>query len=102
MRYEIIFAPAAVRDQRRLTARHRATIRDKIELHLRHQPELLSRSRIKRLRGFQRPQYRLRVDEYRIFYDVVVDAVEIIAILPKSRAYQWLEEEGEEEEGGSA
>lgn len=96
MRYEIIFAPAAVRDDRRLTARHRATIRDKIELHLRHQPELLSRSRIKRLRGYERPQFRLRVGEYRIFYDVVGNTVEIIAILPKSRAYEWLEAEGEE------
>ena len=102
MRYEIVFAPAAIRDQRRLSARDRATIRDKIELHLRHQPELLSRSRIKRLRGFQRPQYRLRVDEYRIFYDVVEGSVEIIAILPKSPAYKWLEEEGVEDEGGSA
>ena len=101
MRYEIVLAPAAVRDQRRLTARQRATIRDKIELHLRHQPELLSRSRIKRLRGFQKPQYRLRVDEYRIFYDVTEDTAEIIAILPKSRAYEWLEEEGEKERGGS-
>ncbi len=41
------------------------------------------------------------MDEYRIFYDVVEEAVEIIAILQKSRAYEWLEEEGQEEEGGS-
>ena len=102
MRHEIVFAPTAVRDQRRLSARHRATIRDTIERHLRHQPEMLSRSRIKRLRGFRHPQYRLRVDEFRIFYDVVEGTVEVLAILPKSRAYEWLAEEGDEEEGGPA
>ena len=102
MRYEIVFAPAAVRDLRRLTARNRATIRDRIERHLRHRPEMLSRSRIKRLRGFRHPQFRLRVDEFRIFYDIVEGTVEILAILPKSQAYDWLAEEGDEEEGGPA
>lgn len=51
----------------------------------------MSKSRIKRLRGVTRPQYRLRVDEIWIFYDVVDADVEVLAIVAKSEAEQWLE-----------
>ena len=95
MKYEIIFAPEAVRDFKSLSARERATVRDTIERHLRHSPDRVSKSRIKRLRGIIRPQYRLRVDEIRVFYDIVKQDVEISAIIPKSRAAEWLEEYGE-------
>jgi len=72
-------------------------------MHLRHEPEMLSKSRIKRLRDFRRPQYRLLVEDFRIFYDVTDEAVEVIAILPKAMAYEWLEEAGEPEvEGGQS
>jgi mRNA-degrading endonuclease RelE of RelBE toxin-antitoxin system len=47
-------------------------------------------SRIKRLRGIRRPQYRLRVGEVRVFYDVSEPTVEILAIVPKSEADSWL------------
>jgi len=89
MRYEIILAPEAVEDLRALTARTRAVVRDALERHLRHEPTKTSRSRIKRLRGVTRPQYRLRVDDIRIFYDIA-RAVEVLAIVPKSRADAWL------------
>ena len=49
-----------------------------------------SKSRIKRLRGLARPQYRLRVDEVRVFYDVSGSNVEVLAIVPKSEAESWL------------
>lgn len=91
MKYEVILAPEAVQDFKRLSARERATVRDAIEGHLRVGPVRTSRSRIKRLRGISRPKYRLRVGEIRIFYDVGENAVEILAIIPKSRAPDWLE-----------
>jgi mRNA interferase RelE/StbE len=90
MRYEIVLAPEAVDDLRRLRASVRSSLRDAIEAHLRHQPAKLSRSRIKRLRGLERPQYRLRVDEIRIFYDVSGSTVEILAIVAKKEADRWL------------
>ncbi len=96
MRYEIVLAPEAVEDLRGLSARDRATVRDALEQHLRHEPLKLSRSRIKRLRGIDQPQYRLRVGEIRVFYDVSEDAVEILAIVPKSQATEWLEQFGGE------
>ena len=94
MRYEIVLSVDAIEDLKRLSARDRAEVRDALEVHLRHQPTQLSRSRIKRLRGLEQPQYRLRVGEIRVFYDVVGDEVRVLAILFKAQAEQWLEEAG--------
>lgn len=66
-----------------------------MESHLRNEPEKTSKSRIKRLRGLHRPQYRLRDDDVRIFYDVAGDRVEILAIVAKSDAAHWLDQFGE-------
>lgn len=90
MRFEIVLAPTAVKELRSLRADVRARVRDAIELHLRHEPTRLSKSRIKRLRGLDRPQYRLRVDEVRVFYDVTEKTVEVLAIIPKAEAAAWL------------
>ena len=90
MRFEIVLAPEAVEDLRSLTATARATVRTALETHLRHEPEKTSRSRIKRLRGLERPQYRLRVGEVQVFYDVSGAIVEILAIVAKSEADAWL------------
>ena len=66
-----------------------------METHLRHEPARTSRSRIKRLRGISRPQYQLRVDDVRIFYDVGDGVVDVLAIVEKSRASERLKEIGE-------
>ncbi len=94
MRFEIMLAPEAVRDLKHLSAHDRATVRDAIEVHLRHQPTRTSKSRIKRLRGMSRPQFRLRVGEIRVFYDVAEKTMEVLAIFPKSIAAKWLEMAG--------
>ena len=90
MPFAIVFAPEAVEDLRRLKANVRATMRIALETHLRHQPEKTSRSRIKRLRGLRRPQYRLRVGDIRVFYDVSGTTVQVLAIVAKSEAEEWL------------
>lgn len=90
MRFAVILAPEAVDDLARLNARLRATVRDAMEMHLRHEPRRVSRSRIKRLRGLNRPQYRLRVGDIRVFYDVTGSSVEILAIVAKTEANSWL------------
>ena len=94
MGHEILLAPEAVEDLRGLRADLRATVRDAIERHLRHEPRKTSRSRIKRLRGLRRPQYRLRVDEIRVYYDVVENRVEVLAIVTKAEGAKWLERIG--------
>ena len=93
VRFEIILAPTASRQLKALKPDVGRGVRDAIELHLRHEPTKVSRSRIKRLRGLERPQYRLRVDEVRVFYDVTETAVEVLAILSKEQAQGWLDEE---------
>jgi mRNA-degrading endonuclease RelE of RelBE toxin-antitoxin system len=90
MPFAIVLAPEAVEDLRRLKANVRATMRSALEKHLRHQPEKTSRSRIKRLRGLRRPQYRLRVGDIRVFYDVSGTSVQVLAIVAKSEAEEWL------------
>jgi mRNA-degrading endonuclease RelE of RelBE toxin-antitoxin system len=90
MRFEILLAPEAVEDLRKLKAGERAAVREALQTHLRHEPTKTSRSRIKRLRGMARPQYRLRVEEVRVFYDVSGTTVEVLAIVPKPEAESWL------------
>ena len=90
MRFEILLAPEAVEDLRRLKAGERTAVKKALETHLRHEPTKTSRSRIKRLRGIARPQYRLRVEEVRVFYDVSGSTVEVLAIVPKPEAEPWL------------
>jgi mRNA-degrading endonuclease RelE of RelBE toxin-antitoxin system len=90
MRFEIVLAPEAVRSLRALPARHRAEVRDALETHLRHEPTKVSKSRIKRLRGMAKPQYRLRVGETRVFYDVTDETVEVLAIVAKRQTQAWL------------
>lgn len=90
MRYSIVLAPEAVVDLKGLKAGMRAAVRTAFETHLRHEPRKTSRSRIKRLRGIYRPQHRLRVGEVRIFYDVSNTTVEVLAIVSKSEAEEWL------------
>jgi mRNA interferase RelE/StbE len=94
MRYELILSPEAVVDLRRLPAGLRAAVREALERHLRHEPTKLSKSRIKRLRGVSRPQYRLRVDEVRIYYEVTEGQVEVLAVVLKAEADDWLRKNG--------
>ncbi len=95
MAFEIILSPEAVEDFKALKANVRAVVRDALEAHLRHEPAKASKSRIKRLRGLRRPQYRLRVDaEVRVFYDVFESTVEILAIVAKPEAEAWLKQFG--------
>ena len=97
MRFEVILAPEAVADLRRLKANLQTAVREALETHLRHEPTKTSRSRIKRLRSLSRPQYRLRVDEVRVFYDVSGSTVEVLAIVAKSEAESWLAQFGNPE-----
>jgi mRNA-degrading endonuclease RelE of RelBE toxin-antitoxin system len=90
MRFDIVLAPEAVGDLKRFKAGVRTAVRAALETHLRHEPRKTSRSRIKRLRGASRPQFRLRLGDVRVFYDVSEEGVEILAIVEKSEAEAWL------------
>lgn len=102
MRYEVILAPEAAKAYRALPAYRRAEVRDALERYLRHEPTRVRKSRIKRLRGLSQPQYRLRVGEVRVFYDVATEAVEVLAIVTKAEAARWLAEHGTPHAPGGA
>lgn len=95
MRYEILLAGEAVEDLKALRASLRTEVKDAIKRHLEHDPTRQSKSRIKRLRGVSRPQFRLRVGDVRVFYDMRETRVEILAIVAKEQAQAWLAREGE-------
>jgi mRNA interferase RelE/StbE len=90
MPHAIVMAPEAVEDFKALRANVRAEVKAALETHLRHEPAKASRSRIKKLRGLRRPQYRLRVGDMRVFYDISGATVEVLAIVAKSEAETWL------------
>jgi mRNA-degrading endonuclease RelE of RelBE toxin-antitoxin system len=86
MRFEVVLSPEAVRDFKELSASDRRAVRVTLERYLRNEPAKPSRSRIKRLRGVSRPQFRLRVEDFRVFYDVIGGEVQVLAIVPKVHA----------------
>jgi mRNA-degrading endonuclease RelE of RelBE toxin-antitoxin system len=95
MKHDIILSPQARAQFHGLCAYDRAKLRKAIDTHLRHRPTAESKSRIKRLRGMRKPQYRLRVDGLRLFYDVSGETVIVHGIVDKPHAAEWLSEEGE-------
>ncbi len=102
MPFDIVLAPGAAESMGKLPAHVRSQVRDALERHLRHEPTKVCKSRIKRLKGLSQPQYRLRVVEVRVFYDVTQTAVEVLAIVTKAEAQAWIEKEGKRETGGGS
>ena len=96
MKFRVTFSPQATRQFHDLSAYDRAKIRDAIDEHLQHRPTVETKSRIKRLREMRKPQYRLRGDTLRIFYDVAEDVVIVLGIVDKTHAEEWLAGEGEQ------
>jgi mRNA-degrading endonuclease RelE of RelBE toxin-antitoxin system len=68
--YDIQYADEAVADLRALRAYDQRRILDGIERHLTFQPKFVSKSRIKAMVQPFWSQFRLRMDDYRVYYDV--------------------------------
>lgn len=90
MKFRITLTPEASEDYHDLTSRQRAEVRDAINIHLKNGPAEESKSRIKRLRELEHPQYRLRVGDIRVFYDIIGNEVVILGILEKRATEAWL------------
>lgn len=94
IKFKVIFSPEAVALLRALGRAEQVSLLRMIELGLTHLPTQESKSRIKKLKGFRRPAYRLRVDEFRVLYVVSGQTVEILALLHKDAVNDWLEQFG--------
>lgn len=69
-RYQVVLTHSARDDIERVRAYEKRAILDAIEAQLSFEPKQTSRSRIKRLVQPAISQYRLRVGDYRVYYDV--------------------------------
>ena len=104
MPYRIELSDAAKLDLRALRKSGQVKVLDKIEMHLTYQPTMRSKSRIKSLRPGTFPHYRLRVDELRVYYDVIEPQhlVVVHGIVPKAESEVWLEQSSKDHrEGGT-
>ena len=79
-----------------MDARWRSSLKEAMETRLGNAPKQERKSRIKRLKGLRQPQYRLRVDRLRVFYDVNDEQcrVEVLGFAMKPEADNWLKEHG--------
>ena len=91
--FEVQLRPEAIRRLRKLRRVDVVAILDALEKHLRHEPERPSRSRIKRLRGREDATYRLRVGDFRVFYDVRDGVVDVITVLHKDQTAAFYRKE---------
>ena len=89
--FRIEFKPQALTDLKRIKRYHATAIVDAIERHLAEEPERIARGSIRRLRG-QQTTFRLRVGEYRVFYDVREARVEIVRIFHKAETTTFYKE----------
>jgi mRNA interferase RelE/StbE len=84
--YEIRYASEAVADLRGMRTFDQRNVLTGIELHLLHQPKIVSKSRIRLMLQPFWSQYRLRVGDFRIYYDVNDDerVVNVLRVLVKT------------------
>jgi mRNA interferase RelE/StbE len=92
MAYEVRYSDDAIDQLKKLRAFDRTAVLDQIEQFLSVNPTLESKARVKRLREPAPCEYRLRVGEFRVFYDVEDTAVLIVEILSKQDAKEFLGE----------
>lgn len=85
--YNVQYAQEAVEDLRKLRAFDQRKILEAVEQHLRSNPTQVSRPRIKLMRRPFWSQYRLRVDDFRVYYDIdeAQHTVNVLRVLEKAQ-----------------
>jgi mRNA interferase RelE/StbE len=81
LRYEAILKPKAIKDLRGLPASLQTRILEKVEFM---QDDL--QGDVKRLTNFT-PEYRLRVGDYRILFEIEAETIVIYRVKHRSEAY---------------
>jgi mRNA-degrading endonuclease RelE of RelBE toxin-antitoxin system len=80
MRYAIVYSPVTIAHLRMITARQRRLVLDAVEEQLAHQPALETRNR-KPMRPNPLAPWELRVEECRVYYDVVDEPEPVVTVL---------------------
>ncbi len=68
--FRVVLHAGAARELREVPAYHRKTIVETMESILQTEPTTERRSRVKRMHAGFHPPFRLRVGDYRVYYDV--------------------------------
>ena len=92
MPYDVRYSKEALQCLKELRPYDRAAILDQTEQILTVNPTLVSKVTVKLLRQPAPTQYRLRVGDYRVYYDVDQGVVWIIRILSKDESISYLGE----------
>ena len=90
-RYEVVFTEDAVDDLDKIKKFYAKQITKRIDTVLLQRAEDVTRSRVEKLRGFE-SLYRLRVGDYRIFYQVQSNEVTILRISSKDKEAEFYQE----------
>jgi len=93
MAYEIRYSKESLEQLKKLRAHDRTEIFDRIKQFLTTDPTTTSKARIKRLRQPAPTEYRLRVRDFRVYYDVDQQAVYIVQVLSKEDSISYLLED---------
>ncbi|HPD31976.1 MAG TPA: type II toxin-antitoxin system RelE/ParE family toxin [Phycisphaerae bacterium] len=91
-RFEIHYDRTAVDDLRALRRVDQVAILGAIERHLRDEPSRVSRQAIKKLEPPVLAGYRLRVGDYRVFYDVYEDRQIVLVVAVRFKGRMTLDE----------
>lgn len=91
--YAIDFELEALQELKALRKADQVKILAAIQLQLTHEPTRPSKSRIKHMRPGTQPPFRLRVDQFRIYYDVLVEPLLVIiyGVVDKEHSLAWLD-----------
>jgi mRNA interferase RelE/StbE len=90
MIYQVRLSDRTMGKVKSLRAFERAAVLDRIRTILTSTPTVTGKSRIKVLRQPAPTQYRLRVDDFRVFYNVDGDVVNVIDVLSKAESLEYL------------
>jgi mRNA interferase RelE/StbE len=90
-KYEVVFTEDAVDDLDKIKKFYAKQITKRIDTVLLQRAEDVTRSGVKKLRGFEK-LYRLRVGDYRVFYQVQSNEVTILRSLAKDEEAEFYEE----------
>lgn len=90
MSWQILYSTEAIADLRRLHVYDRATVLSAISTRLTNQPDVEGGA-VKRLRQPAAAEFRLRVGDVRVFYDVERETVYVVRILTKADSLKYLE-----------
>lgn len=90
-KYHVVFTEEAADDLDKIKKYYAGQITSRIGAVLPHRAEDVTRSSVKKLRGFE-SLYRLRVGEHRVFYQVQSNQVTVLRVLSKDEEEEFYRE----------